>query len=51
MKLEDMYSTIPRSLQTQLLVRAETDEADEEVMKKRQKMVETMKPAELAEIR
>ena len=42
-----MYSTLPRALKAEVLVRTKVEE-DEEVLKKRQRMVETMKPAELA---
>ncbi|XP_059092500.1 uncharacterized protein LOC131887810 isoform X3 [Tigriopus californicus] len=46
--LEDMYSNLPRALKTECLVRSKIE--DEEVLKKRQKLVETMKPGELASI-
>lgn len=46
--LEDMYSNLPRALKTEVLVRTKFE--DEEVLKKRQKLVETMKPSELASI-
>ena len=44
-----MYDNLPRSLQQQCLVRTKVEE-DEEVLKKRQEIVATKKPAELAQI-
>lgn len=49
LNLNDMYSNLPRSLKSELLVKQCVEE-DEEVIKKRQKMVESMKPSELGNI-
>lgn len=48
MNLEDMYSNLPRSLKAEVFVRSRVIE-DDEVLKKRQKLIETKKPAQLAE--
>nr|XP_040577522.1 titin homolog isoform X4 [Lepeophtheirus salmonis] len=48
MNLEEMYNNLPRSLKTELLVKSV--ENDQELTKKRQKMVESMKPKQLAQI-
>ncbi len=45
-----MYSNLPRSLKQECLVRTKVEE-DETVLKKRQKIVETTKPAELAQFK
>ncbi len=45
-----MYSNLPRSLKAECLVRTKVEE-DEEVLKERQKTVETTRPAELAQFR
>ncbi len=43
-----MYSNLPRSLKTECLVRTKVEE-DEEVLKERQKVVESLKPADLSQ--
>ena len=45
--LEDMYSNLPRSLKTEVLVR--TVEEDPEILSKRKALVESKRPAELAQ--
>lgn len=47
MKIDDMYSNLPRSLKAECLVRSKVEE-DETKLRERQKIVQTMKPAELA---
>jgi len=47
--VEDMYSNLPRSLKTECLVRTKTDD-DDETLKERRLLVETCKPAQLAQI-
>jgi hypothetical protein len=46
--LEDMYSNLPRSLKSECLVR--TKEENPEKQKSRKEMIESMKPAELAQL-
>ncbi len=48
MNLEDMYSNLPRSLKAEVLVRTKVED-DEDVLKERQNLVTTMKPAQLAQ--
>ena len=50
MKVEDMYSNLPRSLKAECLVRTKVEE-DEAVLKERQRVVESTKPAELAQFK
>ena len=50
MNIEDMYSNLPRSLKQECLVVAKVED-DEEVIKERKKIVETMKPSELSQLR
>jgi len=49
MKVEDMYSNLPRSLKTECLVRTKTAD-DEETLRERRQLVETRKPGELGQI-
>ena len=50
MNVEDMYSNLPRSLKAECLVRTKV-EADPEVLKERKQIVESSRPAELAQFR
>ena len=49
LNLEDMYSNLPRAFKSEVLVKSKVQD-DEEKITQRRKMVESMKPAELAQI-
>lgn len=50
LNLEDMYSNLPRSFKSEVLVKSKVHDNDEEKITQRRKIVESMKPAELAQI-
>ena len=50
LNLEDMYSNLPRAFKSEVLVKSKVQE-DEEKITQRRKIVESMKPAELAQIK
>lgn len=49
LNLDDMYSNLPRAFKSEVLVKSKVQE-DEEKITQRRRMVESMKPAELAQI-
>ena len=49
LNLEEMYSNLPRAFKSEVLVKSKVQE-DEEKLAQRRKIVESMKPAELAQI-
>ena len=49
LNLEDMYSNLPRAFKSEVLVKSKVQD-DEEKITQRRRMVESMKPAELAQI-
>ena len=49
LNLEDMYSNLPRAFKSEVLVKSKVQEDGEELAQRR-KIVESMKPAELAQI-
>ena len=49
LNLEDMYSNLPRAFKSEVLVKSKVQD-DEEKITQRRKMVDSMKPAELAQI-
>ena len=50
-KKADMYATLPASLKTELLVKSEVNEGDEEILKQRQELILSKSPSDLSEIR
>ena len=46
-----MYATLPASLKTELLVKSEVNEGDEEILKQRQELILSKSPSDLSEIR
>ena len=46
-----MYATLPASLKTELLVKSEVNDGDEEILKQRQELILSKSPSDLSEIR